>query len=485
MLSSAETNPESSRAVADASTDEAETGNPKGKRRPLHPILIVLTILMAAAILTHFLPAGNFRRDGTVVIPGTYQQVEKVSGIPALLSRSAPQEGETPAKAAGIVAVFSAIPSGMTKSANLFFMVLFVGGMFGILNATGAIDAGMERLLYLTSGNVYLLAAGLMILLACGSTFLGFSSAYLAFIPVVLALGQRLGLPNLFAPAIVALADFIGYAASVTNPIALGVAQPLAGVPLFSGIAPRLTVFLLMLVIGLSHVLLYLRKQTRLNHVPEKSHLTTRQTGVMITLLLGGIALVVGTGVWAWKTPEMAAAFVALGLAIAVVGGLRPSDAADAWLEGMKGMMISCLTIGLAGAIGVILQSTQVMDGIVAALADRIDGHAPSAVAGSLMAAEMAFGIIIPSVSSKAAISLPIMAPIAHLSGVSGQVAVSALLLGSGMTNMISPTNDLLLAFLAAAKVDYIQWVRFIAPLVVIFSIISFLALYCMTVFGL
>jgi uncharacterized ion transporter superfamily protein YfcC len=118
----------------------------------------------------------------------------------------------------------------MSKSANLIFMVMFAGGMFGVLRATGAIDASVDRLLYLTSGNVYLLRTGLMLLLACGSTFLGFMSEYLVIIPLVLGLGQRLKLPNLFAPTVIVVGAGAGYASSVTNPIALAVAQPLAGV---------------------------------------------------------------------------------------------------------------------------------------------------------------------------------------------------------------------------------------------------------------
>lgn len=452
--------------------------------RSLHPILIVLSILLVAAILTHFLPAGRFERVGPNVVPGTYQTIPKVDGLKAIFSPSVPSETQRPAQAAGIVAVFNSVPAGMTKSATLFFMVLMVGGMFGVLQTTGAVDAGVDRLLHLTSGNVYLLTAGLMVMLACGSTFLGFSSAYLALIPLVLRLGKKLGLPTLFAPAVVALSDFIGYAASVSNPIALGVAQPSAGVILFSGIPARLTVFSLFLVLGITHVMLFLRKQPRVDHVAEECRLSGRQTAVLVTLLLGGISLVVGTGLWSWRTPEMAAAFVALTFALAVVGRIRPSDAANGWLEGMKNMLLSCLTIGLAGAIGIVLQSTQVIDGIVHGLATIIAGHGSAAVASSLMAAEMAFGVVIPSVSSKAAISLPIMTPIAHLSGVSGQVAVSALLLGSGMTNMISPTNDLLLAFLATARVGYTQWFRFILPLFLVFTTISVAALYVMVATG-
>jgi uncharacterized ion transporter superfamily protein YfcC len=196
------------------------------------------------------------------------------------------------------------------------------------------------------------------------------------------------------------------------------------------------------------------------------------------------MALVAGTSVWSWGSAELAAAFIAVSLVLALLGGLRPGAAADAFLEGMKGMVLAGLLIGLAGATAIILQSSQVLDSIVQGIAGLIDGQAHGVVAASLMSAEMMFGVLMPSVSSKAAVSMPILAPIAHLSGISGQIAVTALLLGSGLTNMVTPTNALLLAFLAASKVDYFQWVRFIAPLFVVFCIVSFIALYLMTAVG-
>lgn len=446
-------------------------------RRQLHPVLTVLAMILFAALLTHIIPAGHFeRRDGKVV-PGSYTEVPKENGVLAILAPTPPTAADDTAKAAGIVAVITSIPAGMVERAELIFMVMFVGGAFGVLRATGVVDAGVDRLLYLTSGNVYLLTTGLMLLLSCGSTFLGFSSEYVALVPVVMALGQRLGLPNLFAPAVVALADFIGYSASVTNPISLGVAQPLAGVQVFSGILPRLAIFAILFVIGVGYVLLYLRRLPKLEYVPEAARLTVRQVGVAVTLLLGGIALVAGTARWGWGTSEHGSAFLALALMIAIVGGLRPGQSADAFLNGCRTMLLPCLLIGLASAIGLILQHSQVMDSIVNGFASHIEGRDRGIVAMAMMGAEMTFGVLIASVSAKAAITVPILAPIGHLAGLDGNGTVTALLLGSGMTNMISP-HGLLLAFLAASRVGYGEWVRFIAPLFAAMTVLSFVSLY-------
>jgi uncharacterized ion transporter superfamily protein YfcC len=447
-------------------------------------VLILLLMLLIAVVLTHLIPAGKFNRHGGVVVPGSYHTISKVNGLPALFASTAPIAADTPARAAGVVALFTAIPAGMTKSASLIFMVMFVGGMFGVLRATGAIDAGIDRLLHLTSGNVYVLTSGLMLLLACGATFLGFISEYLVIIPLVLSIGQRLRLPNLFAPAAVVVASMIGWNASVTNPLALTVVQPLAGVPIFSGLLPRLGIFTVMFGLGLAYVLLYLRRLPKVDHIPVETRLTVRQFGVLISVVLGGIALVIGTGLWSWGSSELAAAFIAWGLVLVFVGGLRAGAAADAFLEGMQSMLLAGLMLGLASAMEIMLQSSQILDSIVQGFASLIQGYTGGVVAEGMMAAEMLFSLLIHSVLPKAAISMPILAPIAHLSGVSGQVTVTAMLLGSGLTNMVSPTNGLLLAFLAASKVGYIEWVRFMAPLFAVLCIVGFAALYLMTALG-
>jgi uncharacterized ion transporter superfamily protein YfcC len=236
--------------------------------------------------------------------------------------------------------------------------------------------------------------------------------------------------------------------------------------------------------LGLGYVLFYLHRLPRTAHVPDASRLTARQLGVLISLVICGIGLVTGTAIWSWENPELAAAFLAISTILALVGGLRADEAADAFVDGTKSMTLMGLLIGLAGATGIILQSSQVLDSVVQGIAGLIQGQAHGAVSSCLMTAEMLFGILMPSVSSKAAVSMPILAPIAHLSGVSSQVAVTALLLGSGMTNMVTPTNALLLAFLAAAKVGYLQWIRFIVPLFVVFCVVSFIALYLITILG-
>jgi uncharacterized ion transporter superfamily protein YfcC len=141
-------------------------------------------------------------------------------------------------------------------------------------------------------------------------------------------------------------------------------------------------------------------------------------------------------------------------------------------------MMLPSLLIGLSSAIGILLRTSQVLDSIVHGITMVIPAGSPGIVAVGLMCAEMIFGVLLTSVTAKAAISIPIIMPVAHIYGVDGEVVVMGLLLGSGMTNMITPTNPLLLAFLAASKTTYVEWLRFMLPLFAILCPFSFLVMY-------
>jgi uncharacterized ion transporter superfamily protein YfcC len=395
-----------------------------------------------------------------------------------------PTAKDKPAPAAGVVALLRSIPTGMIHAAGLIFMVTFAGGMFGVMRATGAVDAGVGRLLQLTSGNVYLLAVALMVVLALGASFMGFISEYLVLIPLVAVIGQRLESPSIFPAAVVGVSARIGYAASVTNPVALAVAQPLAGVPVFSGLLPRLIIFTVMLTLGIGYMLLHVRPWPKRRLLPDAKRLTRRQVGVLLCLVLGGAALLSGTRLWEWSNPELAAAFAALSVAPAIVGGLRAEAGADAFVDGMKSMLLAGLLIGLAGAVQILLQSSQVMDSIIKGVTSVVEGHTPGIVVTGLMASEMALDIFIPSISAKAAISMPILAPIAQLSGVTGQITVIAFVMGGGLMNMITPTSGLLHAYLSASNVSYGEWLRFIAPLFIALCVVAVASLFLLTALG-
>ncbi len=445
------------------------------KSRMPHPIMMMLLIILVAAGLTYVLDSGEFQRSGHMVVPGTYKTLDKTRDLHSLFEPAPAKSDGGKAYPASVVSAMVAIPNGLVKSASLVFMVMFIGGMFGVLRKTGALDAGIDRLLALTRGNVYALAPILMFAIACGSTFLGLISEYLVIIPMVLMLAERLRLRPLFATALVAIAAKIGYLASVTNPLALLVAQPLVQVPPLSGAGLRAAIFVLYLVIGIAYLLLHVKKTgyTIPADLDYGSKLSTRHVLVLAVLGASVAGLVLGTSRSHWGNPQLGAYYIFVGMLIAVIARMSAREASEAFIEGMKGMMLGGLLIGLAKAVEIILDESRVLDTVIYQLASLVEGHSPSLAAQGMVAVEMVLDVLIPSTSGKAAISMPILGPIGHLAGISGQTVVLAFLFGNGLTNMVTPTSGMLLAYLATGRVSFSAWLRFILPLFCILTALS------------
>jgi uncharacterized ion transporter superfamily protein YfcC len=359
-------------------------------------------------------------------------------------------------------------------------MIMFVGAMFGVFRDSGALEAGIERLLAVTRGNVYIVAPVIMILLAAGGTFLGLISEYLVLIPIAVALAERMGFDALFGTAMVTIAAKIGYLTSVTNPLALAVAQPLVGVPVFSGALFRAIVLAVFLPLGIWFLLRSGRSRRIVTDRPatfEAGGLAGRHLGVLLVLLASVVVMVVGVRNYDWGNAELSAMYILVAIVIAVVGRMSADAAAGAFLKGMQGMLLAAVLVGLAAGVEVVLREAMVLDTIVAFLSSSVQGRSPAVVAVLMMGVQMVIDVFIPSTSGKAAVTMPILGPIAHLSGVSGQVTVLAFLFGNGLMNTLTPTSGMLLAYLAAGKVSYGSWIRFVLPLALLLALLCAIAL--------
>jgi uncharacterized ion transporter superfamily protein YfcC len=369
----------------------------------------------------------------------------------------------------------------MARSATLIFMILFIGGMFGVLQATGALETAIERLVTVTKGNVFVVVPVFMVLLAIGSSFLGLISEYLVVIPIALLLAERLGYNALFGTALVTIAAKIGYLTSVTNPLALAIAQPIVGVPVFSGMWFRAITLIVFLPIGMAY-LLWRRNDLRIptaaeTLVPSDTRIETRQVAVLVLMGLAIGVMLYGVEKRHWGNPELSAMYLGVGLAIAVAGRLPSREASQAFIKGMQGMVLAALLVGLAAAVEVILREGMVLDSIVAYLSRSVEGRHPILVANLMMLIQMVIDVFIPSTSGKAAITMPILGPIGQLAGVSGQVTVQAFLFGNGLMNTLTPTSGMLLAYLATGKVGFGQWIRFVMPLALVLFVLCLIAL--------
>lgn len=464
-------------AVADASVPHVRHGG-------LDPVMMMLAAMLLAIALTWVIPSGSHRRvsdkDNAPVIAGTYKRLPKPIGLDALLPH-APVKGV--AQPVSPVALATAIPEGLKRSAPLIFMILTLGGMFGILRASGALDAGIQRLIGISRGDIRILVPVLMLGFSAGSTFLGMISEYLLLIPVMIALADRLGRSRMFGFAIVTLAAKIGYLASVTSPVALLIAQPIVGVAPFSGLMFRLAIWVSFLAIAMLVVL----RAGRVTHEPAPlvvAPLAPRQIAILTIAALTIAALVYGSIALGWDDGEFSALFVTAAAAMAVAARMKPAAAVDLFVAGMKTMVLAALLVGMGRAIEVILREGQILDTIIEAVSLQVRGLAPVFVAPIVMGVEMLLTLLIPSTSAKAALSLPILGPIAASAGVSGQTTVLAFLLGNGLVNMLAPTSGMLLAYLAAAGVSYGAWFRFAWRIFALFTLLSVAAMMLAVAIG-
>jgi uncharacterized ion transporter superfamily protein YfcC len=461
---------------------EAEMTTPR--HGALDPVIMMLAAMALAIALTWIIPSGRHEhtsdKENAPVVAGTYKQLPKPIDLEALLPREAKPGVARPVSP---VAIVTAVPDGLKKSAPLIFMILMLGGMFGILRASGALDAGIQRLIGISKGDVRILVPVLMIGFSAGSTFLGMISEYLLLIPVVIALAERLGRSRMFGFAIVTLAAKIGYLASVTSPVALLIAQPIAGVPVFSGIALRLGVWIVFLAIAILVVL----RTGRAIRPPEPvtgERLSRSHLGILAVAGVAIAALVYGSIMLGWDDGEFSALFIFAAGCMALLARMRPAQAAHLFVGGMKMMVLAALLVGMGRAVEVILREGQILDTIIEAVSVQIRGLSPILVAPIVMTVEMVLTLLIPSTSAKAALSIPILAPIAATAGVSGQTTVLAFLLGNGLVNMLAPTSGMLLAYLAAAGIPYNQWFRFALPIFLLLTLLSVMVMMTAVAIG-
>lgn len=448
----------------------------------MNPVIIMLSIVFVAMLMTFIVPSGQFERTGEgknkVIVPNSYQVIEKQITPISVVSSGFTKTPKDQAAPVGVGDMLQAIPEGIAKQSGLIFMVLFIGGMFGILNKTGTIEAGLERTLSLTKGNIYVLVPVLMLVFSAGSTFMGLAKEYLLVIPMVIALTTRMGYNPILGLGIVTVAVKVGYLASITNPYALSVAQPLLDLPVFSGMGLRVLCYVIMMTLGIGFILYKAPKekaQIATASIAEFSpkKLSSRHTLMLITLALGIGFMVYASTTWKWKSPSLSGYYLFLSIVFTIIAGLKPSEAADAFVSGMKKVMIAALLIGLATAVEIVLTKGQILDTIIHALVSYVGASSPYVSAYGMFFSQLLLDIAIPSTSGQAAVTMPIMGPVGQLSGVSPQTTVLAFLMGNGLTNIITPTSSGLLIFLATAQIGWGQWARFVWPLIIMLAVVA------------
>ena len=437
----------------------------KKKIKMPHVYVLLIGIVFICAILSYIIPAGAYdmitlENGKEILDPNTYHRIE-----------------QTPVS---LMQFLSAIPRGMQNSASIIFLIFIVGGSFNVLTETGAVESGLGKLAKAASKKEILLIPVVMIAFSLGSAFIGMAEELILFVPIMVGLAKALGFDSITGMVMVMSATSAGFAGAITNPFTVCVAQDIAGVPLFSGSKFRMVVFAVMVGIAIIYTMrsaLKVKKNPQISSMYEQDRLEAdnsamdqlkefgiKQKMILLVFIASLVLLVVGVTQWGWYLDEISALFLGMGIVVAAVEGMGFNNYAKALGKGMADIAAGALVVGFASAVMVTLTDGNIMHTILHAVAGAMEGLPAAVSAACMFLFQTCLNFLIPSGSGQAAVSIPIMAPLGDMVGVSRQAVVLAYQMGDGLSNIIIPTGGIMMAALSLAKIPYEKWARWILP---------------------
>ncbi|HCL5271888.1 TPA: putative basic amino acid antiporter YfcC [Salmonella enterica] len=451
-----------------------------------HCYALIFFIIVAVALLTWWIPSGSFNyhtvtlpggETKTVVIPGSYHLLEKVSANGDLRQ--------------GVAAVLAAPMEGVIKAVDVVAFVLIVGGAFGIILRTGAIERGLLALAGRLAGKGLLVIPLSMTLFSLGGATFGMSEEVIPLYAIFISLMFALGYDSMTAILILFLGTQIGYVGAMTNPFSVLIAQGVAGIQGNPQLWLRAIAWLVFTVLAIGYTMWYAHRVKRYPHkspVYENDRqtrarfLSTQRAEVRFTLadrlIILAFVLALAVISWGlitrgWYMVEIGAVFLALGLFSGIVGRMSVSGMADSFVEGCKEFVYAAVVIGLARGILVVAENGRIIDTMLYGLSEMLNGLPQYAFTTLMLLGHNVITFFVPSSSGEAALTMPVLAPLGDLVGINKEAMVMAYQFGNGLTNLISPTGGVLLAGLSIARIGFGQWLKAIAPLFPLLWIMS------------
>lgn len=416
-----------------------------------HPLVLLLGGVAIAVLLTWILPAGHYERrtdaatGREVVVPGTYAHVD---GTPL-----------------GPMAGVLTVPRGIVAGADVLLVVLVVGGVFTLLETTGALSRMVGALVGGT-----LRPRVVVVLVSLAFATLGalenMGEEIVALIPILLVLSRGLGFGAVTAVAMSAGAAVVGSAFGPTNPFQSGIALRLAELPAMSQPGLRFSLLAVAVAVWIAWTLVMTGRDDVRPDVTAASIDPVRSRDVVVLAIAVApfAPYVFGVLRWDWGFNELSALFLVAGFAIGLASGWGLSETAARFLKSMEPMVAAALFVGVARAISLALADGRILDTILHGLASPLE-QVPGLTAVLLMVpAQALLHVAVPSVSGQAVLTMPIMAPLADLLGFSRDAVVIAYQTGAGLCEMITPTNGGFMAVLLGARLGWDRWLRFAIP---------------------
>jgi uncharacterized ion transporter superfamily protein YfcC len=496
--------------ATDAAAPEQEAA-PAGKPRFSLPsaYTILFGLIVVTAIATWIIPAGDYALDEEgSPIPGTYTEVDASPSRIVVDSLKAPANGlygiEDPAT--GNIDVFNS--GELFGAIDVAFFILVIGGFIAITMKTGAIQAAITKLVTRLRGREKLMIPILMTVFAIGGTTFGMAEESLAFYVLVITVMIAAGYDAMVGALVLLLGCGVGVLGSTVNPFATGIASGFADVGLSDGLAGRLVILIVGLVMAIWFVLRYAERVRRdpsqslvfdMKEANERHFSASTEGGAAeivltgshkVVLTLFGLAFVVmiyGVITWEdlgigfptlwWWFPEMTASFLLFSILIGLVGRMNEEELTSTFVDGARDLLGVALIIGIARGITVIMNNGQITDTVLHWAEEALGDTGEAAFVVTMYLLFLPLSFLIPSSSGLATVAMPIMAPLADFAGASRSQVVTAYQSASGLLNLVTPTSAVVMGGLAIARVPYGKYLRFVWPLLIALAVLTIVVL--------
>lgn len=450
-----------------------------------HTLTLLFGMMVLAMIATWLVPQGFFdtqtlANGRSAVIPGTFTFVEQRQYL-------------TPWQ------LLTAIPRAFASAQDVIFFVMILGGVLSIARATGTVDALIGRLLTRFGDKPQMLIFMVVFCFAMASSAIGTAGEYIPFVLILVALCKAMRLDAMTAVGMTVAGYGIGYGVSAINPFTVIIAQQIADVPPLSGNWLRFAIFVPFVLIGFHHVWSYAKKVLANpansmvadlpcplgDKLPAAYPALAWNHKLILASFVGTIALVAfGIRMHGWYLYELSACFIAWGLFTALIGRISADTAAEKFIAGAMELTTTAMLIGVARGISLIMEDGQILHSLVHGMSMPLSYVGAEAAAVGMLVIQTLLNFFIPSGSGQAYVTMPLMVPLADLLEIPRQVAVLAYQFGDGFSNMIIPTNAVLMGIIGIAGIPYGHWFRFCMPLLLKLLAAAALVLVLAVVFG-
>ena len=457
-----------------------------------HVIAFLFIMVLVVCALTYIIPAGEYDRAQVMVgaskqirvVPDTYHQV-------------------TPRPQAPWMAL-PALVKGFTQAGGMIFMVFFCGAAVFILERTGTVRVFFQRIISRVEGKEVWAIFAVMFLMSMGGATGALANTTLALLPLGMLLARGLGFDNAVGLGMIYLGAYAGFNVGWGNVFTVGIAHGIAELPEFSGFKARVLFHAVNLMLSFWLVAKYARS---IKADPYKSlcyedgmsldeiygggdqgveieRLQLKHYVCAAITVLGFGAIIYGSLSWGWGVPQYSATFIAMAILGGLCGGLGVNGTAQDFIKGCSTMVAGAFVIGIARAISVVMSDGKIIDSVVYYLSQAISSFGPVIGANVMFYANILINFFIPSGSGQAVAVMPLMVPLADLTGITRQVAVQAFQFGDGFSNCIFPTAGVLMSSLAMTKISYGRYVKWFLPVLIAQTVLATVALTVLQMMG-